>query len=136
MRHIIAERGLQECLFIDSAGTTAFHSGEAPDKRSVAHAKKRGIFIEDLRSRKINLKDFEEFDLILALDQEHFDFLQRMKPAQAKAEVVLFLVYAGVEQVREVPDPYYGEAHHFEYVLDLIASGVKPLIDKLQQQLR
>lgn len=136
MRFHVEKNGLASRVQIDSAGTTGFHAGDAPDMRSVAAAKKRGVMIDGLRARQIGEKDFDDFDLILALDQEHLNFLRRKKPADSRAEVALFLEYAGVAKTSEVPDPYYGDAHHFEYVLDLIEAGVKPLMDKLQQQLR
>lgn len=136
MRHFVDEAGLSGKVQIDSAGTTAFHAGEAPDMRSVKAAKQRGILIEGLRSRKIAPGDFDAFDLILACDNEHLQFLRRMQPKDSRAEVALFLAYAGATKENEVPDPYYGDAFQFEYVLDLIEAGVKPLIDKLHQQLR
>lgn len=136
MRLHVENAGLVDAVAIDSAGTTGFHAGDAPDMRSVAAAKKRGVMIEGLRARQLGMRDFEEFDLILACDHSHLTFLERMKPKDARTEVALFLEYAGVERESEVPDPYYGDAHHFEYVLDLVESGVKPLIVKLQQQLR
>ena len=133
MRYYVVEAGLGELVKVDSAGTTGFHAGDAPDRRSVAVAKKHGVGIDEQRARQVTAKDFHDFDLILALDKTHLQHLLRMKPAGAKAEVVLFLEYAGVAHMSEVPDPYYGDVRDFEYVLDLIVSGVKPIIDKLQQ---
>jgi len=117
---------------VDSAGTHAYHISEAPDPRSVAAAKKRGVMLKDLRARKVTPEDFHIFDLILALDYDHLQHLQRMAPGDAKAHTALFLEYAGHKE-KEVPDPYYGEAWDFEYVLDLIEEGVEPLIGKLEQ---
>lgn len=136
LRHRAQARGLGEKIVIDSAGTHGYHTGEAPDMRSVAAAKKRGILIDGLRSRKIGPNDFNEFDLILALDYSHLTHLRRMAPADAKAHTALFLEYAGHARETEVPDPYYHDHSHFEYVLDLIESGVEPLIEKLQTELR
>ena len=77
--------------------------------------------------------DFFDFDLILALDNTHLAALENMKPDNARAHVALFLAYTDCSNATEVPDPYYGGVQDFEYVLDLIESGVKPLADKLQQ---
>lgn len=132
LRHRVEAMGLSDKISVDSAGTHAYHVGEAPDQRSVAVARKRGIFIEGLRARKIAPGDFNEFNLILALDHEHLRHLQRMAPADASARTELFLEYAGNTKESEVPDPYYHDNHHFEYVLDLIESGVEPLIEKLK----
>lgn len=136
LRHRIEAEGLTEKIAVDSAGTHAYHVGEAPDHRSIHAAKKRGVAIDGLRARKIVPSDFHDFDLILALDDEHLRHLQSMAPKDAAAQTALFLEYAGGTQEKEVPDPYYGDTHHFEYVLDLIEAAATPLIAKLQQQLR
>jgi protein-tyrosine phosphatase len=136
LRHRIEEAGLGDKVLVDSAGTTGFHAGEAPDRRSVQAAKARGILIDGQRSRKMEEGDFHDFHLILALDHTHLQHLRRSIPKNATAEVALFLEYTGGTREKEVPDPYYGDAQDFEYVLDLIDAGVKPLVDKLQQQLR
>lgn len=132
LRHRVEAMGLTDKIAVDSAGTHAYHVGEAPDQRSVAAARKRGIFIEGLRARKIAADDFNEFNLILALDHEHLRHLQHIAPTDAIARTELFLEYAGNTKESEVPDPYYHDNHHFEYVLDLIESGVEPLIEKLK----
>lgn len=136
LRHCAEEAGLSGKVMVDSAGTHGYHVGDAPDQRSVMAAKKRGIHIDGLRARQIAPDDFNEFDLILALDYEHLQHLRRMAPNGAKAHTDLFLEYSGGTREKEVPDPYYGDQHHFEYVLDLIEAGSKPLIEKFQQQLR
>jgi protein-tyrosine phosphatase len=136
LRHRAEAQGLADRILVDSAGTHAYHVGEAPDQRSVKAAKKRGILIDGLRARKVAPGDFHEFDLILGLDFEHVQHLRRMAPKDAKAETALFLEYAGNLREKEVPDPYYGDEHHFEYALDLIEAGVEPLIEKLEQHIR
>jgi protein-tyrosine phosphatase len=133
-RHRLEKNGLSEKVLVDSAATHAYHIGEAPDMRSVAAAKKRGIMIDGLRARKLEPGDFYEFDLILACDYEHMQHIHRMAPKDATAEVALFLEYTGATKEKEVPDPYYSDNHHFEYVLDLIEAGVEPLIQKLQHR--
>lgn len=135
LRHRIEALGLANKIAVDSAGTHAYHVGEAPDQRSVSAAKKRGILIDGLRARKIEPGDFNDFNLILALDFEHLTHLHRIRPENATAHVDLFLEYAGGTREKEVPDPYYGDHYHFEYVLDLIESGVEPLVEKLKQEI-
>ena len=136
LRHRVEALGLADKIAVDSAGTHAYHVGEAPDQRSVAAARKRGILIEGLRARKIAPGDFHEFDLILALDFEHLQHLRRLEPKDATALTRLFLEYAGSAREKEVPDPYYSDTQHFEYVLDLIESGVEPLVEKLKMEIQ
>lgn len=130
LRHRLRQMGLEHG--VDSAGTHAYHVGEAPDPRTVHHAKKRGYDLSALRARVVTARDFHEYDVILAMDGGHLRFLEHMEPADAKAELALFLPYGGVAEVMDVPDPYYGGARHFEQVLDLVEQAVDGMIARLQ----
>ena len=110
---------------MDSAGTHSYHVGEAPDSRSIAAARTRGVDIGNLRARKVRAADFHDFDYILALDQGHLELLQRMLPSNAKAQLSLF-------HTGDVPDPYYGSARDFEHVLDLVEIATDAWITKLK----
>jgi protein-tyrosine phosphatase len=114
---------------IDSCGTHAYHIGEAPDPRSIKHAKTRGYDLGSLVARKIDKADFDKFDVILCLDRTHFEQVERMKPKGSKAEVHLYMEYAGAGKSC-VPDPYYGNYRDFEYVLDLIENASDAIIKK------
>lgn len=132
LRQRIATRGLS-WINTDSAGTHGYHTGEAPDHRSIATAKKRGFDLSMLRARKLQPGDFHQFDLILGLDQSHVQMMERMAPKNAKANIALFLQYAGMGSM-DVPDPYYGEMQGFDYALNLIEQGVDSLLDRLHPQ--
>ena len=67
-RQLTRQAGLSEIVTVDSAGTHAFHEGEAPDRRAQTTASKRGYDITGLRARAVSEKDFDQFDLILAMD--------------------------------------------------------------------
>ena len=54
-------------VIVDSAGTSGIHQGEAPDFRMCQTAKKFGTSIDDLRSRKFIIEDFDNFDVIFRL---------------------------------------------------------------------
>ncbi|WP_198038295.1 low molecular weight protein-tyrosine-phosphatase [Skermanella stibiiresistens] len=131
-RHLVADAGLADTIVTDSAGTHGYHVGEPPDERSVAAAQSRGFEIGDLRARRVRQSDFEEFDLILAMDQGHYDQLAAMAPPEARDRVQLFMDYAPEAPRREVPDPYYGQGTHFTEVLDLVEVASSGLLDKLR----
>jgi len=120
-------------LEIDSAGTADYHIGSPPDPRSQRAALKRGIDISGLRARQVSESDFERFDLILAMDGENLRELHALKPRDARAQLRLFLDYAPQSSVREVPDPYHGDATAFEEVLDLTAAASRGLLAALQE---
>lgn len=133
-RHVVRNAGLQNRVLIDSAGTHGYHIGEAPDHRAITVAQTRGIDISDLRARQFTREDFDLFDLILAMDEGHFKHIQRMMPANARAETGLFLDFLPDAGRRDVPDPYYGGTKDFEYVLDLVERGSNQLLEVLQKK--
>jgi protein-tyrosine phosphatase len=132
LRHLLSEEGDGLHVEVDSAGTGDYHLGEPPDKRSQSAAKHRGIDLSALTARQVTGRDFDDFDLILAMDRQNLRDLQAMKPPGSRAQVRLFLEYAGEPGASEVPDPYTGNARDFERVLDLVTAASRRLIERLQ----
>ena len=130
MRHKVRQAGLADKVTIDSAATLDYHAGEAPDARAVAHARKRGYDLSSLRARRVSDADFEHFDLIMAMDRSHYSILERRCPEHLRHKLHLFMTFAPGD-AHEVPDPYYGGAEGFEYVLDLIEAGCDALLQRI-----
>lgn len=128
--HKISEAGLGHRFAADSCGTSGYHAGEAPDPRTIAVARERGIAMEHLVARPLVPEDYRRFDLLLAMDATHLREIRSRAPGNHTATLALFLEYAGVSRVREVPDPYYGTRRDFLHVLDLIEEGMELLIRK------
>lgn len=133
LRHKLAEAGLANKVLVDSAGTHGYHIGEPPDHRSVSTARTRGYDISTLRARKFTRADFNEFDLILALDSGHLHLLTHQAPSERRANIALFLEHTDHPAYTEVPDPYYGDQSGFEHVLDLTEHGCDSLVRSLQK---
>jgi protein-tyrosine phosphatase len=135
-RLAVAEAGMSTHFEIDSAGTSSYHIGDAPDARSIAAAATRGIDISALKARRIREEDFHAFDLILAMDHSHLNHLRAMRREEHKAEIRLFLDYHAAARHRDVPDPYYGDAADFETVLDLVEEASKGLLTALRSKIK
>jgi protein-tyrosine phosphatase len=134
---VLAKREAPElALEVDSAGTAGYHVGEPPDARTRAAARRRGYDLEQLRARVVEPQDFERFDLLLAMDEENLRVLRRRAPPQAQTRLRLFLEFAPEQDMREVPDPYYGGANGFEEVLDLVEVAARGLLRHLRQHTR
>ena len=108
----------------DSAGTENYHIGDAPDHRSIRHAKERGYDLSTLRARQVHADDFHSFDLILAADELNLRELRRRGPAEHHGRLQLFLGDVAL------PDPYYGESDDFEKVLDLVEKMAVLLVSR------
>lgn len=131
MRKLVAEAGLREEMELDSAGTGAWHVGEAPDARATAAARARGIVL-DGAARQVRATDFEHFDLILAMDGSNLHALRQLAPDEGAREKVRLLrefdpASAGQHDL-DVPDPYYDSQRGFEIVLDQVQAACEGLL--------
>lgn len=118
---------------VDSAGTAAYHVGNLPDTRSVQVAKKYGVDITDQRARKFEISDFEEFDLIYAMDASNFNnILALTENDEQKAKVLMIMNEAEPDCDISVPDPYYGGDGGFENVYRMLDEACDVIIDKLK----
>lgn len=131
-RQQVAQAGLLDKISIDSAGTADWHTGKAPDPRTVAAAAERGVDLSTLKARPVTEQDFHEFDYILAMDESNLSNLKALQPTNAKATLDLFLHRFGITP-NEVPDPYYGGPEGFEQVLDLVESGCQALLQEVRE---
>lgn len=127
-RTFVAQAGLETQVMIDSAGTHAYHVGEAPDARSQTHANKRGYDLSDLRARQLQEKDFHHYDLILVMDWENLALAEALAPPEKKHKVRRLTEFCLHHSTPVVPDPYYKGADGFEEVLDIIEDACEGLI--------
>lgn len=130
-RRRIEEAGLQALIEVDSAGTHGYHVGEPPDPRTRKAAARRGYRLDDLLARRLEIADFQRFDLLLAMDRGHYESMLRMSPTVYRQKVDLFMRYARNFDCDEVPDPYYGDESGFEAVLDMCEDAVAGLFEAL-----
>ena len=133
-RKLLSDHGLKNSTYVDSAGTGDWNLGKAPDQRASTAAAKRGYDLSGLRARLVRLQDFEEFDVILAMDDNNLKDLLAMAPQQHHGKIRLFLEYAPQFALKAVPDPYYDGEDRFEYVLDLLEAASEGLLKHIKQQ--
>ncbi|UUV21477.1 low molecular weight protein-tyrosine-phosphatase [Paenimyroides aestuarii] len=120
-------------FIVDSAGTGAWHSGELPDKRSIAVAKKYGVDLTTQRARQFTLEDFDNFDYIYVMDQSNYKNVCRLAPTNEainKVQFILNELYP--DQNKEVPDPYYGGDNGFEDVYNMLNEACEKIKIKLE----
>ena len=129
-RHKAKEHGLS--LAIDSAGTVGAHVKEKPDHRAQKMGVERGYSFDGIKARKVTPQDFDKFDLILAMDKVNLEDLLKIAPRGQEHKAVLFLDFANNHEESEVPDPYYGGANGFRFVLDLVEDASDGLISQLK----
>lgn len=128
--HMVAEK--KSDLLIDSAGTSNYHIGEAPDPRTIANAKKHNIDLTPLRARQFTVEDFDLFDKIYVMDKSNLqNVLKLARNERDKQKVDLFLNISHPGQNMEVPDPYFGGEAGFEHVFQLVWKASEKLLSSL-----
>ena len=116
---------------VDSAGTAAYHAGEPPDSRSVRVAAAHGIHLNSV-ARQVTRRDFDRFDVIVAMDRSNRRSLERTAPGRVhRAEIVMMRDYEPRSHDPDVPDPYYGGPGGFEHVYRILERSCEGLLGAL-----
>jgi len=132
MLKLIKDAGLEDQYEIDSAGIMGYHEGELADSRMRMHASKRGYNLVSL-SRPVRTEDFYDFDLIIGMDDSNIrDLNDRAPSPQEVTKIHRMTEYCTRHDADHVPDPYYGGAGGFEYVIDLLEDACAGLLKELE----
>lgn len=118
-------------VFVDSAGTAGYHVGKAPDKRSVAVAKKHGLNISNQVCRKLTAQDLDDFDVIFAMDNSNYEHILQLSHSKEQKDKVRLLLSNSAAIEKEVPDPYYGGENGFEHIYQLINEACNRIAQEL-----
>lgn len=132
LKTLVKKEKLDKDVYVDSAGTSGYHTGDLPDSRMRQHAAKRGYNLNSL-SRKFKQSDFYNFDIIIAMDDSNYHNILDLAP-DLESENQVYRMVDFLEQLSSdhVPDPYYLGADGFELVLDLLEDSCQGLLDKLK----
>ncbi len=131
MRDLIIKHQLD--AEVDSAGTANYHVGEAPDKRTIANAKKHNCDLTQLRARHFKSHDFDLFDVIYVMDESNYNnVINLAKNENHKKKVKYLLDEVYPNQKRKVPDPYYGTEKDFEEVFCLVEEACTKIAEQLK----
>jgi len=127
-RRLAEEEGVLHLFDVDSAGLGDWHTGQAPDSRAQAAARRRGMDISNQSARQITRADFARFDLVLAMDGSNVEELARLAPKEARYKIRRFLDFAPHVGTKDVPDPFFGGHEGFDHALDLIEEAARGLL--------
>lgn len=129
LQKLVEDKGLESDIVVDSAGTDAYHVGEPADQRMSQAASRRGYTLSSI-ARQVQRQDFDDYDLILAMDRSILRRLQGLAGSLPR-HLVLLSTYLEAEAPIDLPDPYYGDEGSFERVLDLIEAACPAILEDL-----
>lgn len=135
-KYQIKMAGLDNAIYVDSAGTHSYHTGASPDKRAQETAKARGYDMQNLRARAVQSDDFVDFDYILAMDYDNLANLKRSCPSQYDHKLALLMQYCKTNSFGdEVSDPYYGGDQGFDHVLNMVEKATEGLLEHIRDRM-
>ena len=136
MESIVNQEGLKKSILISSAGVSSWHVGEPPDSRMQHTARKHGIALNS-RGRHFEGHDFNQIDLILAMDRSNLETLKSLRPeAETRDKLFLFRSFDPDNNGDlEVPDPYYGGEKGFELVYQMVERTCPKILEHLKAKL-
>lgn len=134
MKKIIFDEGLNDKIFVDSAGTSGYHIGELPDSRMRKTASKMGINLES-RSRQLEKKDLQSFNYIIAMDDSNLRNITNLDKNNKFSHKIFKLTdLIPNSDFDHVPDPYFGGEEGFVMVLELVERGCEELFKKIKNE--
>lgn len=134
MKKLVEDARLTDRIEVDSAGIMGYHEGETADPRMRAHAARRGYQLDSI-SRPVRASDFYDFDLVIGMDNRNVADLKRMAPdLETSAKIHQMTEYSRTRLSDYIPDPYYGGASGFEWVLDLLEDACEGLLASLSAE--
>jgi protein-tyrosine phosphatase len=151
-RAVIREAGLEDRFDVDSAGTSNYHRGEAPDPRTVETAARRGVRLSHA-ARQITGRDLSRFDFIVVMDGQNLAKVRRLaESVQPDAEIHMLRRFdpeaapgrsepagghpdgAAAAEALEVPDPYFGGPDGFERVHEMVERSCRGLLKHIREE--
>lgn len=136
MRALVQREGMEQEIELDSAGTGSWHVGSAPDRRAAAAAATRGVTLAGA-ARQVSPRDFEDFDVILAMDRSNASDLRALAPDEQARSKVRLLREFEVDGRRtsgelDVTDPYHGGEEGFDEVFALVEAACEGLLEDVR----
>jgi protein-tyrosine phosphatase len=129
----IRERGLD--IEVDSAGTSDYHIDEEPDERAIRKSREYDIDITAYRGRQISLEDFDEYDVIFAMDESNYtNIIALTEEEEKRNKVKMMLNESEAGANMSVPDPYFGGEEGFENVYRLLDRACDKFLDRIEQE--
>ncbi|MBX2901257.1 MAG: low molecular weight phosphotyrosine protein phosphatase [Cyclobacteriaceae bacterium] len=129
--HKIKKLNLHTEILADSCGTAAYHIGNQPDPRTIKTANKNGVEIAH-RARQLVAQDLEDFDYVLAMDEQNLQGILRLKDAAPYTHKIKLIRDFDPQGKGEVPDPYYGTLHDFQFVFEMLDRTLDAFIQSIK----
>lgn len=131
LSHQLRGHNLTDQVQVDSAGTADYHVGKGPDPRMTAALQEAGYSVTG-SAKQVTVDDLKTSDLVLAMDRENLGNIQSLTDdPELLKKVRLCSEFCTEHDIKDVPDPYYGEADGFREVIKIVEDASARIISSL-----
>ena len=127
MKELLRQAGRAEEILVDSKACRTDEIGSDTHPGTKAVLKAHNIPFTQRQARQIRRTDYNDFDYIIAMDEENMRDLLRLTGGDPTHKCQLLLSYAGEQ--REVADPWY--TGNFEVTYRDVDKGCQALLASL-----
>ncbi|CQR47280.1 Low molecular weight protein-tyrosine-phosphatase YfkJ [Paraliobacillus sp. PM-2] len=131
-RRLLEEEGIQEQFNVDSAGIGNWHVGLPPHEGTRKILDQKNIAYEGMKARQVDKKDWDEFDYIIAMDEQNMHDLEVIRKEVDGVKVAKLMDYVEKANEENVPDPYFTK--NFDYTYQLIDRGCRALLAEIKKE--
>lgn len=128
MKDLVAENGLEEQFYIESAATSTEELGNEvypPAKRKLAE---HGISCKGKTARQMRRADYDRFDLLIGMDEWNIRNMTRICGGDPENKIHKLLDYT--KRRGDVADPWY--TGDFDATWRDVTEGCRCLLDTIQ----
>lgn len=137
--HMADQLGMLDRFEVDSCGTGDWHVGHAADARSIEVGARHGIRLTSIGRQVDPKRDFERFDLLVAMDRLNAGDLVALGAPPRRVRLMRSFDPAVRDRKGpdlDVPDPYNGPGDGFARVYDMLWTACGGLLEHLLDQRR
>ncbi|MUK88356.1 low molecular weight phosphotyrosine protein phosphatase [Ornithinibacillus sp. L9] len=124
-RDLVIKENLEGKIEVDSGGTGHWHVGNVPHEGTRALLDQNKIDYQGITARQVKESDWEEFDYLIAMDDQNIEDLNRIQIGNDTV-VAKLMDFVDEPETKNVPDPYY--TGNFDYTYQLVSEGSKKLL--------
>jgi protein-tyrosine phosphatase len=131
-RDMLVKEKLTNLIEVDSGGIGGWHVGKMPHQGTRNKLDQQKITYEGMKARQVSKKDWDDFNYIIAMDDQNIKDLQKINSQSADIVVAKLMDFVEDAKEREVPDPYY--TGDFDYTYELVVEGCSTLLSYIREK--
>ena len=145
MRHMVSERGLQDQIICDSAGTSTEEQGNPVHPGTQRVLARHGVPCGNHRARQMKRSDYGVYDLLIGMDSENTVSMMRLlagkspwgwgslseaEKRKADPDHKVHKLLDWSKRPRDSADPWY--THDFDTTFTDVWEGCETLLDAIE----